>query len=700
MISRFRAGVSGFGGCGKVRRSMHRGVRTALFLALLLAPPAVRADSDDPEELALYETESTRRPSVLLRTPVSIAVVSAEEISRGRPATHLDEALDLVPGVFAQSGRNFAQDSRIAIRGYGARAEFGVRGIKLLIDGVPATLPDGQTELDSIDPVFIERIEVVRGPVSSLYGGGGGGLVSISTLEPSDKTLVRARAVFGTDHLSRYAASATGTQRGTGYALGVARTRASGYRDHSRGEQTVLNSKLARETQGGTQLRLGFSAVWAPEAQDPGGLTAAEVAADRKAARLANLERDAGEKLDQQKLSLSLRRPLGPGREFEAMAYGVWRDFSNSLPINRRVDFDRTVTGGSLVYRDDSRPVQWLLGLDVDVQSDQRRNYENLAGARGALTLRQSERVRSLGGFFQADVELPLGFAAVFGARYDWIEFSVGDRLVTATNGDASDRLRFRELSPRIGLHWGRGSELHLYANVARAFHVPTTTELASSDPSGGFASGIDPETTLGFELGAKGLLWQRVFYDLVLFDLHLDNVAVPFDEGGPRLYRDAGEVRRRGVELAFSALLRPGLSLRASYTYADYRYSDFDVTSGPVVTEFDGRREPNTPPHSVGAELRAGHPDGVYAMLSLRHFSDIEIDDANSTESPGATLSDLRVGWAVERDRATLEPFFGIRNWSGARYDGSLRPNAFGGRSFEPAPETELYIGIEVRLH
>ena len=195
-------------------------------------------------------------------------------------------------------------------------------------------------------------------------------------------------------------------------------------------------------------------------------------------------------------------------------------------------------------------------------------------------------------------------------------------------------------------------------ANVAQAFHVSTTTELAPSDPAGGFNSDIDPEKTPGFELGVKGLLWQRVFYDLVLFDLRLDQVTVPFDEGGPLIFRDAGEVRRRGVELAFSALLRPGLDLRASYTYADYRYADFDVTSSPVVTEFDGRREPNTPRHSVGAELRAEHPGGLYAALSLRHFSDIEIDDANTAESRGAPLSDLRVGWDVQRERAASSPY------------------------------------------
>ncbi len=679
---------------------MHCGVGFLVAITVLLLPCVkLSADETEPSGIALYETESTRRPSELLKTPVSISVVSAEEIQRARPATSLDEALDLVPGVFAQSGRNFAQDSRIAIRGYGARAAFGVRGIKMLVDGVPSTLPDGQTELDSLDPIFVDHIEVVRGPVSSLYGGGGGGLLSVSTIEPTATPKLTLRTVFGTDHLSRYSAAVTGTRARTGYVFGLARTRATGYREHARAEQTTLLTKLSRELEGGTQLRLGFSSVWAPRAQDPGGLSAAAVASDRSAARVRNVVRDAGEKLNQQKLSLSLRRPLGPGRAVEATVYRVWRDFANALPINRRVDFDRTVTGGSILYRNASGRVRWLLGMDVDIQKDRRRNYENLAGARGALTLRQSETVRSLGPFVQADVGLPLGFGVVIGMRYDWIEFVVGDRLVSPTNGDRSDRLRFRELSPRLGLYWSRGSALQLYANLLTGFRVPTTTELAGSDASGGFASDLNPERTLGFEVGAKGLLRDRFYYDLVLFDLRLDDVAVPFDDGTVPQFRDAGKVRRRGLEFAFSALLRPGLSLRASYTYADYRYVDFDVIDGPVTTEFDGRHEPNTPDHSIGAELRAELPSGLYCVLSLRHTSDIEINDANSAESQGATLSDLRVGYEIERGGATLEPFFGVRNWSRVRADGSLRPNAFAGRYFEPAPETELYMGVQVRF-
>lgn len=680
-------------------------LRVALLGAGLgaVAPDAVgeeraAAPGEAPSRILFLETESPRAPSVLLRTPLSISVVSREEITEGRPAFSLDQALDRVPGVFAQSGENFAQDSRISIRGYGARAEFGVRGIRVLVDGVPNTAPDGQTELDSIDLAFVDRIDIVRGPVSSLYGGGGGGLLAIDTIDPTATAAYTFRSLTGSHGLVRHSATATGTVGGVGYALGAAYTRKSGYREHSRGREAVWLGKLVHELDDGTELRVTFSGVGSPESQEPAGLTAAEVARDRRMARAASLERDARERVSQQKLSLQLRRPFASGRELVATAWHVSRDLANALPIDRRVDLDRAITGGSLVLRDYDGRLRWTAGVDTDIQSDERRNYRNVSGARGALTLRQSESVRSTGPFVQAEWLLTESIGLTAGLRYDWVEFEAGDRFTV--DGDRSDDLRFRQLSPRLGVRFGPSDALQAYANLASAFRAPTTKELAPSDASGGFQSDIDPESTLGIEIGAKGVLGGgRFFYDVALFDLHLRNVAVEVDDGTNLWYRDAGRVRRRGLELATSTWLGRGLSLRTSYTFADYRYRDYSVVSGGTRLRYDGNREPNVPRHLVFAELRYEHPSGPFAALSVRHSSDIEVNDANTAESDSATVANLHAGWRIERRGITYEPFVGVRNATGVEYDATLRPNAFGGRYYEPAPEAELYVGMELRF-
>jgi iron complex outermembrane receptor protein len=644
----------------------------------------------------------------VIETPLAVSVVVDQEIRRARPAVTIDEALDLVPGAFAQGGRNFAQDSRVSIRGYGARAQFGIRGIKMLVDGVPNTTADGQSEVDSLDLAFVDRIDVVRSQVSSLWGGSGGGLIAIDTLEPTPQPAYGARVLFGSDHLARYALTTTGTAGGNGYAFGLARTTVSGYRDHANAEQTAMLAKVERELESGTQLKAIFSGVLAPQGQDPGGLTQAEVDAHRKQAAANNVLYDADEDIEQYKLSLQLRQPLGPNDDLNAMVYGLMRDFKNWLPF-RQVGFDRGAGGAALSWSSWAGPLRWTTGVDFDVQMDHRKNWANLPGGyRGALQLDQSETVRAVGAYTRADLDLGAGFDLIGGLRWDWYEFVVGDRFVdpAVPGDDASDRLHFRELSPHVGLHWGRDTSLQLYANLGSAFGVPTTTELANIDPVtgaalGGFQSGFEPERTLGLELGAKGLLSNRLAYDVALFDLWLRHVPVADETPLSTLaYKDAGKVRRRGVEVGLTYVFTPELDLRVGYTYADYWYKDYTInTVATGLVDYRGNDEPNIPRHEVGAELRWAHHSGVFATLSLRHFSDIEVNDANTFESDGATISDFRLGYDWRRESLRLEPFVGVRNWTRAEYDQTIRPNGANNRFYEPAPQAELYAGIDLRF-
>lgn len=688
-------------------RSFPVAVLAAFGLLCALAGPAFAEPQDGarPNDLerewTLRETETTRAPSTLLEAPLAISALAAPELFRARPATALDEGLDLIPGVFPQGGRNFAQDSRVSIRGYGARAAFGVRGVRMEVDGIPLTLPDGQSEVDSLDLAFVERVEVIRSQVSSLHGGGAGGLIRFDTYRPTAETRLLARALWGKDSLRRYTGIATGTAGRTGWVAGLAHTRTAGYRDHARARHSSVLGKLERDLGARTRATLHFTSTWAPVAQDPGGLDAARVATDRKSARPAARTRDTGERLDQQRLALTLEHALAPGRTLEAKLWWLDRDFRNALPINRRVDLDRRAGGASLVWNARlGYRTRVTAGVDAAAQRDERFNFQNLAGARGALTLRQSEQVRTVGPFAQIAADLPGDFGLVAGLRYDWSEFVIGDRFVGASNGDRSDRMRFRHASPHLALHWGRDRRVRARVALVSAWRVPTTTELAPADSLGGFASDIDPESTLGLEIGVKGLIGDRLAYDVALFDLRLRHVAVAFDDGmGVTRFRDAGRVRRRGLEIATALLLRPGLQIRTAYTYADYRYTDYDVVSGGVTSDLDGHHEPNLPRHHFSGELRWDHSSGLFGVLALRHSSDLETNDANTAESRGATLSDVRVGFERDMGETTWVPFVGVRNWTGARYDQTLRPNAFGGRFFEPAPLAELYGGIEVRF-
>ena len=668
--------------------------RTVFAVLVLLGAGPTRAGVTDAT--APVDAESPRSPRKLLEAPLSITVVERRELLPSRPALGLEDALDVVPGVFLQSAGNFAQDTRLSIRGFGARSSFGIRGIQVLVDGVPNTLPDGQTEVDSLDLAFVERIEVVRGPISSLYGGGAGGIVSIRTLEPGTTPRLRLRSLLGSDHTTRYEGIYSGTHRDTGLVLGFTRTRVAGYRDHARGEQTNVLAKVQRTLADGTEVGLSFSGVWAPEAQDPGALTAAEMDRDPEASAPRARPFDAGERLDQQRYALHVRTAIGPGRELRLMGYHTRRSFRNALPFEPggRVDLDRRVSGGSILLTERWGRLRALLGLDAGYQSDDRKRYDNVGGARGPLRLRQSERVVSVGPFGEIEVSIGEGFGLVAGLRYDWVEFEVDDRF---GDGSASGRIRFREISPRLGVRYGRSNRLNLYANLTTSFQTPTTTELAPAGGERGFDRDLEPERSVEIEIGAKGILAERLAYDLALYALRVRDVLVPFqDATGRTVFRNAAETHRRGVELGLSVRLLPDLHLRTAYTYMDARYHDY---TGPGGVDFDGNREPNLPRHLLTAELRYRHASGLFAVATLHHRSDLAANDANTLEADAATTSDLRLGLERSHGPFRVAPYLGLRNWTNVTYAGTVRPNARFGRAFEPAPGLQAYGGISLEL-
>ena len=229
---------------------------------------------------------------------------------------------------------------------------------------------------------------------------------------------------------------------------------------------------------------------------------------------------------------------------------------------------------------------------------------------------------------------------------------------------------------------------------------MPTTTQLAPASGIGGFDPDTDPERSLGFEIGAKGVFDDRFTYEIAIFSLEVDDVFVPFENAAGRtFFRNAGKTRRRGLESSSSVLLQPGLTLRTSYTFSDFVYRDYTrVDSVGGVSDFGGNREPNVPRQSFAGELRWEHPSGLRAVLSARYFSDLEVNDANSEQSEGAMLSNLWIGYRWRQGDLEHQPFVGILNWSGVRYNGTIRPNAFGGRYYEPAPRTEVFGGWEIR--
>lgn len=675
--------------------------RTTLLLTaslLLLAAPLA---ADGPAVLEEVRVTATRLPTDVLDLPFAAARVDGEAVQRGRQQLGLDEALAGQPGLFFQNRYNFAQDLRIAIRGFGARANFGIRGIRIFADDIPQTLPDGQGSVDAIDLGSVESVEVIRGPFSAVYGSSSGGVIHLRTEEGPPAPAFSARINGGAYGFRQWQAK-VGGQWGAFNALGnLSSTRLDGYREHSAFRSTLFNGKFRYDIDPATRLTLIVNAVDSPRADDPGALTAAEVARDRRQAAARNLLFDAGEELDQQTVGATLRRDLGEGRELLLRGYYVQRDFVNRLPFDVNsngqggsVDLGRSFAGAGAQYAWNAGWLGWshrlVVGLDYDAQRDHRMRYANNLGVLGDLTTDQDEDVTNAAVFVQDVVALSDRLDLTLGARYDDIDYEVTDRTAV----EASGRRSFTRFSPMAGLSWAVRDAVRLYGNVSTSFDPPATTELANPYGPSGFNPDLDPQQATNYELGLKGLQTGRLRYDLAVFRIDVEDEIVPFElEGsGQSFFRNAGRSTHQGVEASATVALLEGLTGSVAYTWSDFSFDHYTGAAGEV---YDGNRIPGIPEHLAEFSLDWTHGSGFFAGWEVLYAGTFYADDANAVRAGDYVVSDLRAGYRWRRGEWALEPFAGVNNLFDQRYDSNVRLNAAFGRYFEPAPERNLYAGV-----
>lgn len=667
----------------------------------LAAEPAAAQSEPELEEIIVT---ATRLPAEPNRLPFAVARVEREEIQVARQQLGLYEALAGVPGVFFQNRYNFAQDSRIAIRGFGARADFGIRGIRLVADGIPLTLPDGQGSVDAIDLGSAESIEVIRGPFSAVYGAASGGVILIRSEEGPAEPFASARVNVGAYGFGE-AQIKTGGQAGDfNYMANVSAMRLDGYRAHSDTERYLLNARMAYRLDERSKLTVMVNAADSPSADDPGGLTAAEVATDRRQAAPRNVLFDAGEALDQQSLGAALNTSYAGGTEMLLHGHLVSRDFSNRLPFDVNangqggsVDLGRWFYGfggrWTLPFADDARLV---IGAEYGALRDHRLRYANDFGTLGALTTDQDEDVTDYGVFAQAMWPFGERFTANAGVRYDELDYRVRDRLGAVQGADGSGATDFSALSPMAGVSWAVSESAALYGNMSRSFDPPATTELANPEAATGFNQMLDAQTATNFELGLKGDA-NGLRYEIALFHIDVDDAIVPFElaGSGQTFYENAGASSHDGIETSVSRALSDSLEVSLSYTWSDFVFDRFEGLDGQ---SFDDNRIPGIPRHLVQASLRWRPGTDWFAGLDVLHASGIYADNANRVETDAYTVADIRVEYRWRGSRFQFAPFAAVNNLFDERYADNVRLNAMFGRYFEPAPGRNIFAGIELR--
>ncbi|PXA05539.1 TonB-dependent receptor [Coraliomargarita sinensis] len=634
-----------------------------------------------------------------LALPASVTRLDRDDIQKASAQLSINESLQTVPGVFALNPYNYAQDSRIAIRGFGARSDFGIRGIRLVVDGIPATLPDGQGGVDGIDLGSTGEMEIIRGPAAAIYGPASGGVIRIKTEEAPAVPFTELRLLGGSYGLFK-------SQFKAGYAEGPWNVLVSGthfdyqgYREKSQTENTSLNTRIGYAFEDGSELTTVIQAIDYPVQDDPGGLTAAEVEADRRQARARNLQFDGGEQVRQQKLGFAYRRPLSDAQSLHVHAFLVNRDFANKLPFTDggQVGFERFFGGMGARYAFGGEKLRWVVGAEVGRQDDARKNYDNLDGERGPVALEQDEVVTNVGSFVASEWAVSDQLSLSAALRYDEVHFDVDDDFLS--DGDDSGKRTFRETSPMLGLLWAPRPELSFFANWTTSFETPTTTEL-DNPAGGGFNSALGSQTAQSLEFGLIGRLpnaFWRPKLELTVFSIDVEDALVPYEVEnfpGRDFFRNAGSTRKEGLEALLALQPTERLSAVLSYTYSDFRYKDFDSPGG----DYGGNRLPGVPEHFGNLRIDYRHPSGFSAIWNTRFVGALQADDANTTEISGYSFSDLRLSWEHAFGDWTFEAFAGVNNLFDQDYSANIRINAFGGRYYEPALGRNGYAGLRLR--
>lgn len=642
---------------------------------------------------------SSRIQSDLDRLPAAVSVISTTASDATRQQTSLQEYLLQSPGVFTQNATNFAQDLRISIRGFGARSSFGIRGIKLLVDGIPETTPDGQGQLDNLNLGITERIEITKGPSSSLYGNASGGVIAITTLTYKEsQDIPRSfKAAVGAFNFQNYQATAVVGDSLASYVFHGNYASSDGFRDQSSFEQINTNFKGRFKLADSLHLTAIVNYADAPTADDPGGLTLEEVQADRRQARDSNVLFQTGEAVTQFKVGASAEWLKSKSTTLQGYAFYSNRQFNGLLPFEFGgvVDLNRDHIGQgtSITYQRKNNTFQ--AGYDFGYQNDARQRFRNLEGETGEQTLDQAERFTNLGVYLLDHYKRDRWYFTV-GLRFDYNKLEAQDRFLS--NGDDSGARTLNAINPSIGLSYALKGDSpshtkNIFANFSSSFETPSLSEL-SANPTGdqGFNENLDPQKAISFETGIRGR-GSAFQYQVAVFYIQTTDELIPFElEEFPdrEFFSNAGETERLGVEFEGSYAITKAWRATVTYAFSNFELTDFAIND--VVGDFD---LPGIPKHNTSLGLNYAPQEGFQASIIANLVGSQFAENENLVKVSGYELVNFRAGYRFDWRKTGIEPYLGINNLLDQEYTDNVRINAFGGRFFEPAPRLNIFGGV-----
>ena len=645
--------------------------------------------------------------------PFSVDSIDQQQISDGQLGINASEALQRVPGLVVQNRQNYAQDLQISSRGFGARSAFGVRGLKLITDGIPASTPDGQGQAATFNLDTAERIEVLRGPASTLYGSNAGGVIQMFSRHGQGRPRIGAETLIGSDGLSRNHLTAEGEADGVGFVLDASRMDTDGYRDHSAARRDQTFAKLNFKPDDDSKLALIYSSLEQDGTQDPLGQTWEAYKADPRSVAANALTYNTRKSIDHQQLGANYERYFGDA-SLQLTAYAGKRHVVQyqSIPIAPQqasvnhsggvIDFEREFHGGSVRWlqpvQTSTGNLQLVFGLDYDQSRDDRRGYENFSGTqlgvKGNLRRDEVDTVTSLDPYAQATWTLG-DWTLQGGLRYSTVEVDVDDKYLS--NGDDSGTKRYEKATPSISVGYAFTPDLNGYVSVGKGFETPSQSELAYSPGNTGFNLGLEPSESTQYEIGLKARIAETTRVNAAIFQIDTDDeIVVLGSSGGRTSYQNAGKTLRRGFELGVESQFNAQWSAALAYTYLTATY-DSDFTAGSNTID-KGNNLPGVPRTTLFGELAWKPVDGVSTAIEGLYRSKVYVEDTNTEKAAPA--------YAVFNWRTRFEQHFGnwmthqtlrLDNLADKQYVGSVIVGDGNDRYYEAAPGRSWYAGAGV---
>ncbi|GKP76035.1 TonB-dependent receptor [Klebsiella quasipneumoniae subsp. similipneumoniae] len=691
-------------------------MRHAALPALLL-PLIAAAQAADEQTMVVTAAPTTVSE---LDTPAAVSVVNGDEMRQAAPRVNLSESLGAVPGLQVQNRQNYAQDLQLSIRGFGSRSTYGVRGLRIYVDGIPATMPDGQGQTSNIDIGSVDTIEVLRGPFSALYGNSSGGVINVTSQTGTQPPTVEASSYygsFGTWHYGMKATGAVGDGSHAGdvdYTVSTNRFTTHGYRDHSGARKNLANARLGVRINDVSKLTLLLNSVDI-KANDAGGLTADEWRDNPRQSPRGD-QYNTRKNTRQTQAGLRYERQLSAQDDLSVMMYAGERETTQFQSIPRAPQLKPSHAGGvidltrhyqgidtRLTHRGELLvPVTLTAGLDYENMSERRKGYENFVmvngapqyGEQGALRRNERNLMWNVDPYLQTQWQLTDKLSLDAGVRYSSVWFDSNDYYITPGNGDDSGDASYHKWLPAGSLKYALTDAWNVYISAGRGFETPTINELSyRSDNQSGLNFGLKPSTNDTVEIGSKTRIGNGLL-TAALFQTDTDNeIVVDSSSGGRTSYKNAGKTRRQGMELGLDQQFGESWRLKAAWTWLDATYR----TNVCGDASCNGNRIPGIARNMGYASFGYQPEQGWYAGSDIRYMSDIMANDENTAKAPSWTVVGLTTGYKWSYGRMDMDLFGRVDNLFDREYVGSVIVNESNGRYYEPAPGRNYGIGLNL---